>query len=455
MSAILPVVLAGGSGTRLWPLSRECHPKQFAALTGDRSPMQETLLRLAPLENALAPCIVCNERHRFLAAEQCRQIGQSWSAIMLEPAARSTAPAAGLAACRALAKGEDPILLVLPSDGHIAQSDRLRDAIAAGLGQASAGHLLTFGVRPATPETGYGYIRAGEALDGAVLRVAEFVEKPSRAAARRYLSSGQFLWNSGIFLFQASVYAEALARHAPAVLECCQAAVAASVEDSDFFRPGRQFLGCPDLSIDHGVMEKTEAAAVLLLDAGWSDLGSWPALHAIAALDGDGNALSGDVIAVDTANSLVHAQSRLVATLGVHGLIVAETADAVLVASSDKARKVKDLVARLKALSRPEQRAHRRKHRPWGSFETVASGPSCLVNRISIKPGGQTALQMHRHRWEHCVVVHGTASLTCGESQLTLHENQSARVPPGERHRLGNLGEAPLELIEVQVGARP
>lgn len=453
MTAILPVVLAGGSGTRLWPVSRELHPKQFTALTGEHTLLQETLLRLAPLEGALPPCIVCNEQHRFLAAEQCRQIGQPWSAIILEEAARSTAPAVGLAACRALAKGEDPILLALPSDGYIERPERFRAAVAAGLGQAAAGALATFGVRPAAPETGYGYIRAGEALDGKAHRVAQFVEKPDRATAQQYLASGQFLWNSGIFLFRASAYAAALARHAPAILECCQAAVAAGAKDLDFFRPGPQFLGCPSISIDYAVMEKADNAVLVPLDTGWSDLGSWPALHAIAALDGRGNALAGDVLAVETDNSLVHAESRLVATLGVDGLIVAETADAVLVAGRDQAHKAKELAARLKALSRSEHRTHRRTHRPWGSFEVIALGPGYLVHKISVKPGGRISMQMHRHRSEHWVVVRGTASVACGASRLTLGENQSTYIPPGERHQLGNSGETLLELIEVQVGA--
>ena len=450
--SILPVVLAGGSGTRLWPLSRALHPKQFLALTGGRSMMQETLLRLAEVEGALEPCIVCNEEHRFLAAEQCREIGRSWSAIMLEGAPRGTAPAATLAACRALAAGEDPTLLVAPSDGYVENSGRFREAVANGLGAAADGHLVTFGVPPSTPETGYGYIRAGEALEGGARRVAEFVEKPDRATAERYVESGAFLWNSGIFLFKASVWTGALSRHAPEVLSRCRAAIEGGTTDLDFFRPGPEFASAPAASIDRAVMERTSDAAVVPLETGWSDLGSWPALHSASPGDGDGNAISGDVVAIGTTKSLVRAESRLVATVGIDRLVVVETADAVLVASWEASQQVREAVARIEA--RSEHRAHRRVHRPWGSFETVEDGAGYRVKRLTIKPGARISLQSHRHRSEHWVVVRGTAQVTCDDAALTLSKNQSTYIPRGSRHRLGNPGADPLEIIEVQVGDR-
>ena len=452
MTRILPVVLAGGSGTRLWPLSRELHPKQFLALTGSRSMMQETLLRLATLEGALDPCIVCNEEHRFLAAEQCREIGCSWSTMLLESTPRNTAPAATLAACHALGNGDDPALLVVPSDGYVEHAGRFREAVAAGLGPATAGRLVTFGIPPSAPETGYGYIRGGETLGGPVRRVAEFVEKPDRATAGRYVESGEFLWNSGMFLFRASAWVAALSRHAPAILECGRAAIESGSTDLDFFRPGPELARAPAVSIDHAVMERTGDAAVVPLDTGWSDVGSWPALHAVSAVDGDNNALAGDVVAVDTTNSLVRASGRLVATVGVDRLIVVETADAVLVADWDDAQRVKDAVGHVRALSRPEHHAPRRVCRPWGSFEAVEAGEGYQVKRLTVKPGARLSLQMHRRRSEHWVVVRGTAQVTCGESELTLSENQSTHIPRGSRHRLGNPGETPLEVIEVQVG---
>ena len=453
MTPILPVVLAGGSGRRLWPLSRDLYPKQFLPLTGSRSMMQETLLRLAVLEGARAPYIVCNEEHRFLAAEQCREIGRSWGAILLEDAPRNTAPAAALAACRAYADGEDPVLLVLPSDGYVEDAGRFRDAVVSGLGPAEAGHLVAFGVRPSAPEIGYGYVRAGDALDGTARRVVEFVEKPDRAAAESYVGSGNYLWNSGIFLFRAGAYMSALARHAPAVLECCRAAVAEGSADLDFFRPGPALAGAPAVSIDRAVMEKTDKAAVVPLDTGWSDVGSWPALHAVSAMDDGNNALTGDVVALETTNSLVRAEGRLVATIGIDRLIVVETADAVLVAAWDEAQQVRDAVARIEAASRSEHRAHRRVYRPWGASETVEAGDGYQVKRITVRPGARLSLQMHRRRSEHWVVVRGAAQVTCGESTRTLSENQSIYIPRGSRHRLGNPGDVPLEVIEVQTGA--
>ena len=456
MTAILPVVLAGGMGTRLWPLSRELRPKQFLSLTGSRSMLQETLLRLAPLDGALDPCIVCNEEHRFLAAEQCREIGQSLSAIMLESTPRDTAPAVALAACRALSRGDDPTLLVVPSDGWIEHAGRFREAVAAGLDAAGKGRLVTFGVRPSSPETGFGYIRAGETLEGGARRVAEFVEKPDHAAAQAYLDSGEYLWNSGIFLFRASAWTAALSQYAPAVLACCRASVETSSTDPDlpdFFWPGPEFARSPAVSIDHAVMEKTGDASVVPLDTGWSDMGSWTALHAVSAVDGGNNALAGDVVAVDTTGSLVRAEGRLVAVVGVDRLIVIETADAVLVAARDEVQRVKEVVGRIGALARSEHHAHRRVYRPWGSFETVEDGDGYRVKRITVKPGAQLSLQMHHHRSEHWVVVRGTARVICGGSTLTLSENQSTYIPRGTRHRLRNLGEAPLEVIEVQIGS--
>ena len=452
MTRILPVVLAGGSGTRLWPLSRELHPKQFLALTGGRSMMQETLLRLASLEDALGPCIVCNEEHRFLAAEQCREIGCSWNTMLLESSPRNTAPATTLAACHALANGDDPVLLVVPSDGYVEHVGRFREAVLDGFGPAAAGRLVTFGVRPSSPETGYGYIRGGEAMDGPVRRVVEFVEKPDRATAGRYVASGEYLWNSGMFLFRASAWVATLSRHAPAVLECCRAAIESGSADLDFFRPGPELARAPAVSIDYAVMERTGDAAVVPLNTGWSDVGSWSALHAVSDVDGSNNALAGDVVAVDTTNSLVHASNRLVVAVGVDRLIVVETADAVLVADWDEAQRVKDAVGHLRALSRPEDRVPRRVYRPWGSFETVEAGDGYQVKRLTVKPGARLSLQMHRRRSEHWVVVRGTARVTCGESELTLSENQSTYIPRGSRHRLGNPGEAPLKVIEVQVG---
>ena len=453
MTTILPVVLAGGMGTRLWPLSRELRPKQFLSLAGDRSMLQETLLRLAPLEGARDPCIVCNEEHRFLAAEQCREIGRSWSAIVLESAPRNTAPAVALAACHALSKGDDPLLLAVPSDAYVEDAGRFRAAVAAGLEAAQAGQLVTFGIRPSSPETGFGYIRAGEALDGGVRRVAEFVEKPDRAAAQAYLESGEHLWNSGIFLFRASAWTAALERYAPAILACCRAAAGTGSADLDFFRPGPEFARSPAVSIDYAVMEKTGDATVVPLDTGWSDMGSWTALHAASAVDGGNNALAGDVVAVDTTNSLVRAEGRLVAAVGIDRLIVVETADAVLVAAADAVQRVTEVVGRIRALARSEHHAHRRTYRPWGSFETVEDGDGYRVKRITVRPGARLSLQMHHHRSEHWVVVRGTARVTCGESTLTLSENQSTYIPRGTRHRLRNLGETPLEVIEVQIGS--
>ena len=448
---IRPVLLAGGAGTRLWPLSRERYPKQFLKLDADRSLLQEALLRVAP-PAARPPVIVCNDEHRFLVAEQCREVGVAPHAILLEGTPRNTAPAIALAACHALAGGDDPMLLVMSADGRIAHRDAFMAAVRAGRGCADAGRLVLFGAKPTASETGYGYIRAGAPADGRARNVVEFVEKPSLEAARRFVASGEFHWNTGIFLFRASAYLDALARHAPDVLAACQAAIAEGREDLDFFRPGAAFARAPAISIDHAVMEKTEAAAVVPVDMGWSDVGSWPALRALHQADDANNALTGDVLLVDAKNSLVHATHRLVAAVGIEGLIVVETADAVLVAAQHAAQRVKEVVARLEAESRPERLAHRRVHRPWGWFETIDAGPGYQVKRITVNPGAQLSLQRHRHRSEHWVVVTGTAQVRRDGQTFDLAENQSTYIPPGARHRLANPGAAALQIIEVQVG---
>ncbi|MGI9310666.1 MAG: mannose-1-phosphate guanylyltransferase/mannose-6-phosphate isomerase [bacterium] len=462
MSAILPVVLAGGAGTRLWPLSRALLPKQFLRLTGARSLLQQTLSRLDGLD-ARAPCIVCNESHRFMAAAQCDEIERRCSVILLERAPRGTAPAVALAACHALAGGGDPALLVLPADHHIARADAFRDAVRAGVGLIESGALLTFGVPPARAERGYGYIRADADADageaGGARRIVEFVEKPSRADAQAYFESGAFHWNSGIFLFKASAYLDELSRHQPAIVQCCRAAIDSGAADLGFFRPGDAFAESPSDSIDCAVMERTDRALMLELDAGWSDIGSWRALREATRRGPErnagigGNAIIGDVIAVDTSDSLIHAEHRLVATLGVDNLVVVETADAVLVAAESEAARVGEIVKQIKALSRSEHHLHRRVHRPWGAYETVDAAPGYLVKRITVAPRARLSMQRHRHRSEHWIVVEGVARVHCDGVDSTLRANESTYIPPGRKHRLHNPGERPLELIEVQVGA--
>lgn len=449
---IVPVILSGGAGTRLWPLSRELYPKQFLPIAGELSMLQTTLTRLRGLDGLQAPILVCNEQHRFLAAEQLRRLEVIPSAIMLEPIGRNTAPAVAVAALQALSGGLDPFMLVLPADHVIVDDAALRTAIEEALPFAAQGQLVTFGIVPQTPETGYGYIKAKGAKGGAA--VERFVEKPDLATARSYVASGDYYWNSGMFLFRASRYLEELQRLAPDIAEACRGAFAVAARDLDFLRlPAEQFSACRSDSIDYAVMEKTAAAVVVPLDAGWSDVGSWSALWELAEKDALGNAITGDVLLQATRNSYVHANHRLVATVGVEDLVVVETADAVLVARRDRVQEVKQVVERLKASARSETALHRRVHRPWGTYEGIDSEARFQVKRITVNPGASLSLQKHHHRAEHWIVVSGTAQVTCGEKTYVLGENQSTFIPLGMTHRLENPGKIPLELIEVQSGS--
>ena len=452
MTAVLPVILAGGSGTRLWPLSRELFPKQFLELTGTRTMLQETLLRLHGVE-ALAPYVICNEDHRFIVAEQCRAVGVACGAIVLEPAARNTAPAIALAANLAIAKGGDPILLVLAADHHIAQPDAFRRAVEIGAGLVDGDRLLTFGIVPNAPETGYGYIKAGAVLGCGAHEVAQFVEKPNLETAQRYVADGGYYWNSGMFMFKASTYLRELKMHRPDIFDACATAARTMTSDLDFNRPGPEFANSPSESIDYAVMEKTRHSLVLPVDLGWSDVGSWKALWEVSAHDASNNHTSGDVVAVDTTGSILLADSRLVAAVGLRDVMVVETADAVLVTRRDAAQDVKKVVERLRASKRSEHQAHRRVFRPWGSYETVEEGERHQVKRLIVNPGATLSLQMHHHRSEHWIVVHGTATVTCDDREFTVHENQSTYIPIGSTHRLANPGKIPLHLIEVQVGS--
>ncbi|MBB5014609.1 mannose-1-phosphate guanylyltransferase/mannose-6-phosphate isomerase [Rehaibacterium terrae] len=454
MSELLPVILSGGSGTRLWPLSREAYPKQFLPLAGERSMLQDTWLRVAAL--APAPLVIANEEHRFMVAEQLRQAGCTPRAIVLEPVGRNTAPAIAIAALEASADGADPLLLVLPSDHVVRDPAAFRAAVQKALPAARVGRLVTFGIVPTGPETGYGYIRAGEAAEAGegVRAVARFVEKPDLATASQYLASGEYFWNSGMFLFRASRYLEELGRHQPAMLDACRAALAAARRDSEFVRlPKERFAACPADSIDYAVMEKTDAAAVLPVDVGWNDVGSWSALWEVAEQDGDGNAHHGDVLARGCRNTLAWGDHRLVALLGLEDVVVVDTADAVLVAHRERVQEVKEIVAALKAGNRPQATWHRKVYRPWGSYDGIDVGPRFQVKRITVKPGAALSLQMHHHRAEHWIVVSGTARVTRGEEVFLLGENQSTYIPLGVKHRLENPGQVPLELIEVQSGS--
>jgi mannose-1-phosphate guanylyltransferase/mannose-6-phosphate isomerase len=450
---VIPVLLCGGVGSRLWPVSREAHPKQFLALASELSMLQETLARTVPLECA-APIVLCNEEHRFMVAEQLRQQHVDAAAIMLEPAGRNTAPAVALAALRALQSDDEAVLLVLPADHIIRDVGAFTAAVEAALPATRAGALATFGIVPDAPETGYGYLKRGAAMDGNLYALERFVEKPDAAAAEAYLQGGDYLWNSGMFLLRADRYLEELATHAPQIEAACREAMQQVDGDLDFLRPQRDaFLACPADSIDYAVMEHTSDGVVVPLDCGWSDVGAWSTLWQVSEQDAQGNVTHGDVIADDCADSYLRSESRLVAATGVKDLIVVETADAVLVADRHQVQNVKQIVAQLKAEGRSEAAMHHRVYRPWGSYESLIAGDRFQVKRIVVNPGQTLSLQMHHHRAEHWIVVHGTAEVTCDERSFMLREDESTYIPLGHKHRLANPGRIPLELIEVQSGS--
>jgi mannose-1-phosphate guanylyltransferase/mannose-6-phosphate isomerase len=450
---LTPVLLSGGVGSRLWPVSRETHPKQFLPLVGDVSMLQETLQRTTGLQ-AAAPIIVCNEEHRFMVAEQLRQMDLQAGALILEPKGRNTAPAVALAAVQAVAADPDSVLLVLPADHLIKDVGAFLAAVDKALPLAQEGKLMTFGVVPTAPETGYGYIKCGSVLADDLFQLERFVEKPDAETARDYLESGGYLWNSGMFLLRAQSYLDELANRAPEIRSCCQQAMDAATVDMVFVRPDPAlFEQCPSDSIDYAVMEKTDAGGVVSLDCGWSDVGAWSALWEVADRDAEGNVSRGDVILDNCRNSYFRSDSRLVAATGVENLVVVETADAILVADRDRVQDVKSIVNILKEQQRTEASLHRRVYRPWGSYESLVTSERFQVKRIVVNPGQRLSLQMHHHRAEHWIVVNGTAEVTCEEKVFMLGEDESTYIPLGHKHRLANPGHIALELIEVQSGA--
>jgi mannose-1-phosphate guanylyltransferase / mannose-6-phosphate isomerase len=454
---IYPIILCGGSGTRLWPMSRGGYPKQYLRLTGEQTLVQQTAQRLRTIPDVAAPIIVSNAEQRFLVAEQLRQINVTPTSIVLEPVARNTAPAIAVAALLAVQQQPDALMLVLPSDHVILNERAFVEAVTNAAPVAADGSLVTFGIAPKEAHTGYGYIHRGAPIDAerAVFQVDAFIEKPDAAKAQRLLDEGGYYWNSGMFLIKASTYLEELRQHAPEIARQAGLALAGAQRDSDFVRLDHDaFAASPSLSIDYAVMEKTHHAAVVeTVDLGWDDIGSWSALADISAKNADGNTVLGDVYTDTVSNSYVRADHRMVAAIGVDNLVIVETADAVLITHRDRSQDVKKIVEWLNASGRHESVTHRRVVRPWGDYEGIDQGDRFQVKRIVVKPGAQLSLQMHHHRAEHWIVVKGTALVTNGDREIMLTENQSTYIPLGATHRLSNPGKIPLELIEVQSGA--
>ena len=453
---ILPIIMAGGTGSRLWPMSRELYPKQFLRLYGQHSMLQETITRLTGLDTN-EPIVICNDEHRFLVAEQLRQLGKLSHNIILEPVGRNTAPAIALAALQATQGGDDPLMLVLAADHIINNHSVFHDAIREAEQYARADNLVTFGIVPKAPETGYGYIQRGEPVsedNAGPYLVARFVEKPDRERAEAYLASGDYYWNSGMFMFQAKKYLSELAKFRPAILEACKRAMDAADCSSDFISiPNEIFSECPDESIDYAVMEHTADAVVVGLDADWNDVGSWSALWDVSPKDEHGNVLTGDAWIHNSQNCYINSDEKLVAAVGVENLVIVSTKDAVLVMNKDRAQDVKKAVEFLKANQRSEYKRHREIYRPWGRSDVVVQTPRFNVYRITVKPGGALSLQMHHHRAEHWVILSGTGQITMNGKQFLLTENQSTFIPIGAEHSLENPGKIPLEVLEIQSGS--
>ena len=449
---LIPVILSGGSGSRLWPLSRTLLPKQFLPLVSEHTMLQDTVSRLRGLPNLSAPVVVCSNEHRFLAADQLQRIGVKPLAQVLEPAGRNTAPAAAVAAMSAMEQASDPVMLVLPADHLIRNEKAFHAAVQRGLAQAESGRLVTFGIVPDAPETGYGYIERGQGSKGC-FEVARFVEKPDTERAEQFLATGRFYWNSGMFMFRAARYLEELEKFRPDILDGARKSWQTRQQDLDFCRLGEEaFVACPSESIDYAVMEKTNAASVVEADIGWSDIGSWSSLWQATDADDNGNVTVGDVHLDGVRNSYVRADSRLVTAIGVDDMVVVETADAVLVTRKQHAQRVKELVETLKAAQRDEYLVHKRVYRPWGYYEGIDMGERFQAKRLMVEPGKKLSLQMHNQRAEHWVVVSGSAKVTRGDKTFVLSANESTYIPVGTRHRLENVGTERLYVIEVQSG---
>jgi len=456
-----PVIMAGGSGTRLWPLSRALRPKQFLTLSGSGTLFQQAARRLAALAepgiSVSGPCVVGNEEHRFMVLDQLREAKLPPSAVLLEPIGRNTAPALTLAALYAAERGDDPVLVVTPADQTITKAEPFTAALRAAIHAADKGSIVILGIKPDQPETGYGYIRA-DATDSGLPKVERFVEKPNRETAERYLAEGGYFWNAGMFVLKASVWLAALTKFRGDIASAVKASWDVKAVDKSFVRPGKnEFAAVPSESVDYAVMEKCPGSEfdirMLALDAGWSDLGAWEAVWQVADKDTNGNASVGDAMVHDSKDTLIHATSRLVSVIGLDNVVVVETADAVMVADRSRSQEVKQIVNRLEADKRTEHTLHRQVHRPWGWYDSIDQGPRFQVKRIMVKPGGVLSLQMHHHRAEHWIVVSGTAEVTCGDKKTLLTENQSTYIPLGQTHRLANPGTIPLEIIEVQSGS--